>query len=83
MSCVNNLYFPFLMQDGREFTDYRSQSESYRDFVNMLCNSNIDSENCCSKNDSYNMKKCIQNNTTKIASLINNKTINRSGIRKC
>lgn len=82
MSCSDGLYFPYRMNDGREFTDYRSQADTHRDFLNMVC-TNIKDKECCDNNDSYNIKKCIQKNTNQIVSLINNNTSNKSKIKKC
>jgi hypothetical protein len=82
MSCSNKLYTPFLMQDGREFTDYRPQSETYNDFVNKVCEATND-QSCCSKSDSLQLKKCVNNNLSTIANLISNEVLDKSNIRKC
>jgi len=82
MSCSNKIFSPFLMPHGREFTDYRPQYESYNDFVNKVCKV-TDDKACCSKNDSFHIKNCVNNNLQTISNLIRNEVLDKSNIRKC
>lgn len=83
MACVNNKFHPYLMNDGREFTDYRPQSESHKDFLNKLCSTNIDNNSCCTHNNSYNVKECINKNLGAIVKMINKDVSLKSSIRSC
>ena len=81
MSCNNGLYFPYRMNDAREFTDYRSQADIHGEFLNTVCN-NVKDERCCD-GDNFNLKQCILHNSSEILDILKNNAANKSGIKKC
>ena len=53
----------FRMADARCFTDYRQSHQTDNEVKNLLCNNQ---NKCCKKNDQYNFKLCLINNTDAI-----------------
>jgi len=66
-----------LMQDGRAFTDYRSQAEVYN-YINKRAN-----KFCEDNANSYDTRICLQRNASVIFNQDNNKLNNTYNLPKC
>ena len=68
---------PFRMNDGRQFTDYRSHTDLNKDFVNSV------NKTGCNNNNSYTIKQCAINNFSKLFEKEFINTFVKSGVYKC
>jgi hypothetical protein len=61
----------YKMNDGREFTDYRSNYLLNNDIKKYLCNAN---DKCCANN--YNYKVCLSNTQHNVKDFLSHRNFN-------